>query len=174
MDMYRLNPSQTLDEPTHGRANAMTEVFLLLACQTGASQLKFATTGDSLRIAVVIDGVLYEYPQPPDCLRDPMIAQLRRIFSMSTEQTQAECELHLVTTTASAQLEFRNGGAVVTILRSFEDRTAVANALQRFWRDNAASQGLLVLARYYAMEAVWFLVNAANKAIHPSRGIAAA
>lgn len=172
--MYRLDPSQTLYEPTQGRASAMTEVFLLLACQAGASQLKFATPGESLRIAVLIDGELYEYPQPPDCVRSPMIDKLRQIFSMSPEQTHAECELHLETSTAYAQLEFTNGGAVVTILRNFQDPTTVADVMSRFWRDNAASQGFLVLTRYYVMEAIWFMYHAANKAIHPIRGTAAA
>ncbi len=53
MTTYRLNPSKTFAEPANGRARAMTEVFLLLACQADASQLKFALKGDSLRIAAI-------------------------------------------------------------------------------------------------------------------------
>jgi hypothetical protein len=174
MTTYRLNPSKTLAEPANGRAHAMTEVFLLLACQANASQLKFALNGDSLRIAQVVDGTLYEFVQPPDCVRAPLIEQLRRIFSMSAEQTRAECELQLGTLTANAQIEFRNGGVVVTIIRNFEERTILSETLNRFWRDNAASQGFLVLARYYVMEVLWALYNMANKTIHPSRGTAAA
>ena len=147
----------------------MTEVILLYACHARASQLRFKTTGESLRIAVVIDGSYYEIPQPPDCVRSPMIDQLRRIFSMSTEQTHAECELHIETATACAQLEFKKGGAVLTILRNFENRNTVARVLNRFWRDKAASQGFLVLSWYYVMEAISFLYNAANMAIRPSR-----
>lgn len=173
MNTYRLEASKTLRHPTNGRAFAMVEVFLLLACQAGASELKFATAGDELRIAEVIDGTLYEFPQPPDSLQLPMLDHLRRIFSMSAEQTYAECELQLENSSAYARLELRNKqGAVVTIIRNFNDRLAVSNMLNRFWRDNAASQGALVLARYYAMEALCFLYNAASKAIHPSRGTA--
>lgn len=174
MNLYRLNPSKALADPTNGRVGAMAEVFLLLACQAGATQLKFATKGESLRIAEVIDGTLYEFPQPPGCLRAPMIEQLRQIFSMSIEQTQAECELHLEGSTAYVEIAFRNGSAVVAINRNFENRTAIAHVLHRFWRDNAASQGFFVLARYYVMETLRSFYNAANKAIHPSRGTAAA
>jgi hypothetical protein len=136
---------------------ALAEVFLLLACQADASQIKFATKGESLRIAEVIDGTLYEFPQPPDCLRAPMLEQLRRIFSMSDEQSQAECELCLQCSTAYVEIEFRNGGAVVAITRNFESRTAIEQVLHRFWRDNAASQGFFVLAQYYVMDALRLL-----------------
>ncbi len=174
MTTYQLNPSKTLAEPAKGRAHAMTEVFLLLACQAGASQLKFAMKGESIRIAEVIDGTLFEFLQPPDCVRDPMIEQLRHIFSMSPEQTQAECELQLGSLTANAQIEFRSGGVVVTIIRNFEDQRALSDVLNCFWRDNAASQGFLVLARYYVMGTIWALQNVVKKMIHPSRGTAAA
>jgi hypothetical protein len=157
MNMYNINPSKALVEPTHGRVGALAEVFLLLACQADASQIKFATKGESLRIAEVIDGTLYEFPQPPDCLRAPMLEQLRRIFSMSDEQSQAECELCLQCSTAYVEIEFRNGGAVVAITRNFESRTAIEQVLHRFWRDNAASQGFFVLAQYYVMDALRLL-----------------
>jgi len=170
MTMYRLNPSRTLREHTDGRAFGLVEVFILLACQAGASQLKFWTIGKELRIAEVIDGSLYEFRQPPDHLQSPMMDQLRRIFSMTAEQTQAECELQLAHSTSYARIEFKDDrGAVVTILRNFEPPIAVSNELHRFFRDYAASQGIFALARYYTIEALGFLYNAANKAIHPSR-----
>ncbi len=103
-----------------------------------------------------------------------MMDSLRRIFSMSNEQTQAQCELHLENTTAYAKLEFTSRWAVVTILRNFEEPTCAAKVLNRFWRDNAASQGFFMLTWYYVREAVGFLCNAANNAIRPSRGTAAA
>lgn len=174
MNIYRLDPSKALAEPTNGNEYAMAEAFLLLACQAGASQLKFATTGGSLRIAEVIDGELYEFPQPPDGMHAPMFDQLRRVFAMSAEQTEAECELQLEASTARAHIEFRTGGAEVTILRNFDDRTVVADVLRRFWRDHAARQGVLELARYHVKETLWVLYNTARKAIHPSRGTAAA
>ncbi len=57
-----------------------------------------------------------------------MIEQLRHIFSMSPEQTQAECELQLGSLTANAQIEFRSGGVVVTIIRNFEDQRAFVDS----------------------------------------------
>lgn len=170
--MVRLNPSQTLCDSADGRVLAMVEVLFLHACQVQASQLKFRTQGDELRIAEIIDGELYEFPQPPNCLQSPMLDRLRQLFSISDGQTDAKCEFQLASSTASARIELKSDeGAVVTILRNFGSKTDVAMALQRFWRDNAASQGFLYLSFYYAKEAWWRLCEAASQAMHPRSAV---
>lgn len=169
MPVFTLNPTKALDSAPHGREHSMVEVLLLMAFKDGASRLEYRTIDDEFRVAEIIDERAYEYPQPPESIRQPTIEYLKTICGVTGADASGECSLRVGQSTALVRCDFVDAqDAIVTLLKPFEPPIDLYPTVRSFWKASAAKRGLLGLARFYWQDLVWWIQDLANGAMNRS------
>ncbi len=159
--MFKLDPSKRLEVCA---SSALAEMFILMAYQHGAERLEFRTIKGEFRIAEIIGNQAFEYPRPPECMRLPIIEHLRTMFSISENQSEAENALQSALSTATARCKITDDiNATLTLLKNFQPNIDVTIVEKRFWRDNAARQGTLMLLVYHLKDFLWYVQKSANQ-----------
>ncbi|MGN6543969.1 MAG: hypothetical protein ACTHK7_02895 [Aureliella sp.] len=147
----------------------MVEVLLLMAFKNGASRLEYRTIDDEFRVAEIIDERAYEYPQPPDSIRQPTIEYLMTICGVTEADASSECSLRVGHSTALVRCDFAGDrDAIITLLRPFEPPIDLYPTVRRFWKACAAKRGLRGLARFYWQDLVWWIQDLAKGAMRRS------
>lgn len=54
----------------NGTAIRMVDMLILMACRHGANRLEFRTIAGEFRIAEIVDNQVFEFPSPPETIRD--------------------------------------------------------------------------------------------------------
>lgn len=158
MQGFLLAPAKSPEICPHGRERAMVEVFLLMAFHHGAARLEYRTIENEFRVAEIIGDKAYEFPQPPESVRQPTVNYLKEISGVTSETGGGECCLRVGVSTARVRMDFVRGqDAIVTVLNQFDPPVNLYRALRRFWKMNAAKKGLIGLTKFYFQDVWWYI-----------------
>lgn len=129
-----------LSEPDYaGHANGtairMIDMLILMACRHGANRLEFRTIAGEFRIAEIIDNQAFEFPSPPQSIRDTILDYLRLMCRTSSSSDSAENEVQIDNCVAKLHLRCEsNHDAVVTIVSAFAPTPDYDRLFDSFWQ----------------------------------------
>ena len=147
---YAIDPSRAVKTGGIGWDCAMAEVLILIALQHKASRLEFRTIEGAFRIAEIIDEKAFEFPSPPECLREPILRHLCTIFAIGPN-TEGEREFRGGASQAKFRCAIRTNAenALISVLQPIAPSTDVVQLIDRFWRTRASEKGVLSLLKFY-------------------------
>jgi hypothetical protein len=163
---YTLDPCRLLKSESFGTEHAMAELLILMTFQHGASRLEYRTIDAEFRVAEIIEEQAFEFPPPPECMRDPTFEHLQTIFDVVPGSVK-EKPLMVGASQATARCEIStdNQNATITVVQPFTPSTDLLSVIRRFWRTRAANQGGFALLRFYLQRYAWKLEDLAKQAV---------
>lgn len=147
----------------------MVEVLILHSLHVGASRLEYRTIEGEFRVAQIIDQKAYEYPQPPDCMRQPTIEYLKTIFELCEGTGEASRTLCV----GKSQAKFRctisenDSNAIIEFVEPFSPPANFLEPIQGYFKACALKKGMLAYANHVTKTFFWNLMKIMNR-LRPS------
>lgn len=165
---YTLDPCRAVKAGGIGWDCAMAEVLILIAIQHKASRLEFRTIDGAFRVAEIIDEKAFEFPAPPECVREPILRHLCTIFATDSN-TVGEREFRVGASHSKFRCAITTNAenALIRVLQPMTPSTEVVQLIHRFWRMIAAEKGVFSLLKFYFETFAWKLRWRVNHIRHP-------
>lgn len=131
-----------LDYARHanGTAIRMVDMLILMACRHGANRLEFRTIAGEFRIAEIIDNQAFEFPSPPESIKDTILEYLRLLCGTSGASDSGGNDVQIDNCVAKLHLRFEsNHDAVVTIVSAFAPTPDYDRLFASFWHTLTAT-----------------------------------
>ena len=124
----------------NGTAIRMVDMLILMACRHGANRLEFRTIAGEFRIAEIIDNQAFEFPSPPESIKDTILEYLRLMCGISSASDSAENDVQIDNCVAKLRLRSEsNHDAIVTIVSAFAPTPDYDRLFDSFWQTSPAT-----------------------------------